>query len=330
LVTENISSATQPQTEQDYFEGTFGDILRGFDAVTRIGLGDFVDDMARSVATGYYQGQVAEDASDILLRGANATDEDIYSFIEANKEAQKLGPSDEMMEYQKTYEENGKGFMGVVMGLYKSGLQVIPEVIVSSMFSMAFNKDSRVAAGTILGAGATVGATTGAAGGTVALPVIGTVGGAAAGAITGAAATLPYAFAAAGSVLEMGATFSELLQEEIEGELTPEKIREALNDDKIYTSIRNKALARGVTIGVIDAFTGRLGGKVAGGILRKAGKGATKGTKIKSVLAASGIESVGGSVGEATARGVIGQEMDISEIALEGGCYICKVFKAKV
>jgi hypothetical protein len=67
LVTENISSATQPQTEQDYFEGTFGDILRGFDAVTRIGLGDFVDDMARSVATGYYQGQVAEDASDILL-----------------------------------------------------------------------------------------------------------------------------------------------------------------------------------------------------------------------------------------------------------------------
>jgi len=318
LVTGDTSLAIQPQTEQDYFEGTFGDILRGFDSVTQAGLGDFVDDMARSVATGYYQGQVAEDASDILLRGANATDEDIYSFIEANKEAQKLGPSDEMMAYQKTYEENGKGFMGVLMGLYKSGFQVIPEVILSSITSMATNKDSLMAAGGIIGSGAAVGATTGAAGGTVALPVIGTIGGAAAGAITGAAATLPYAFAAAGSVLEMGATFSELLQEEIEGELTPEKIREALNDDKIYTSLRNRALARGLTIGVIDAFTGRLGGKVAGGILRKAGKGATKGTKIKSVLAASGIESVGGSVGEATARGVIGQEMDISEIALEG------------
>ena len=309
LVTENISSAIQPQTEQDFFEGTFGDILRGFDAVTRIGLGDFVDDMARSVATGYYQGQVAEDASDILLRGANATDEDIYSFIEANKEAQKLGPSDEMMAYQKTYEENGKGFMGVVMGLAKSGLQVIPEVIISSITSMGTNKDSLVAAGSVIGSGAAVGAGSGAlAGGVGAVP----------GAIAGAAATLPYAFAAAGSVLEMGATFSELLQEEIEGELTPEKIREALNDDKIYTSLRNRALARGLTIGVIDAFTGRLGGKVAGKILSKAGKGATKGTKIKSVLAASGIESVGGSLGEATARGVIGQEMDISEIALEG------------
>ena len=309
LVTEDISSATQPQTEQDFFKGTFGDILRGFDTVTQTGLGDFVDDMARSVATGYYQGQVAEDASDILLRGANATDEDIYSFIEANKEAQKLGPSDEMMAYQKTYEENGKGFMGVIMGLYESGLQVIPEVILSSLTSMATNKDSLVAAGTVLGSGTAVGAGSGAvAGGVGAIP----------GAIAGAAATLPYAAAAAGSVLEMGATFSELLQEEIEGELTPEKIREAISNEEIYTSIRNKALARGITIGVIDAFTGRLGGKVAGKILSKAGKGATKGTKIKSVLAASGIESVGGSVGEATARGVIGQEMDISEIALEG------------
>jgi hypothetical protein len=52
--------------------------------------------------------------------------------------------------------------------------------------------------------------------------------------------------------------------------------------------------------------------------MQKAGKGATKATKLKSVAAASGIEAVGGSTGEATARGVIGQDMDISEIALEG------------
>ena len=285
LLTGDTSLAIQPQTEQDYFEGTFGNILRGFDAVTQTGLGDFVDDMARSAATGYYQGQVAEDASDILLRGANATEEDILSYIEANKEAQKLGPSDEMMEYQKTYEENGKGFMGVVMGLYKSGFQVIPEVILSSVISMATNKDSLSTGAAVVGTGALYGAGTGAlAGGVGAVP----------GAIAGAASTLPYAFAAAGSVLEMGATFSELLQEEIEGELTPEKIREAISNEEIYTKIRNKALARGITIGVIDMFTGRIGGRVAGKILSKAGSAATKGTKIKSVLAASGIESVGG------------------------------------
>ena len=56
---------------------------------------------------------------------------------------------------------------------------------------------------------AVIGASGGAvAGGVGALP----------GAIGGAAAAIPYAFAAAGSALEMGATFSELLQEEDEGE----------------------------------------------------------------------------------------------------------------
>ena len=112
LLDPNIES-----TEQDYFEGTFGDILRGFDDLTHLGIGDFVDDMARSAASGYYQGVTAENASDLLLRGSYADEEDILSFLEANKEAQKLGSSQEMMDYQKTYEENGKGFTGVVLGL---------------------------------------------------------------------------------------------------------------------------------------------------------------------------------------------------------------------
>ena len=41
-------SPEQP-TEKDYFEGTFGDILRGFDNVTQTGLGDFVDDMFHGI-----------------------------------------------------------------------------------------------------------------------------------------------------------------------------------------------------------------------------------------------------------------------------------------
>lgn len=301
-------------TEEDYFTGTFGDILRGFDEITHTGVGDFIDDMARSVASGYYQGIAAENASDLLLRGSLATPEDIYSYIEANKNTQKYGPSAEMQEYQKTYEENGEGFMGVVLGLSKSGLTVLPELIVSSLTSMASNTDALAAFGTGIGTGATYGAATGAAAGGV---------GAIPGAVAGAASALPYAFAAAGSALEMGATFSELLQEEVGGqELTPELIESVLNDEEAFTKIRNKAVARGITIGAIDAYTGKLGGKIAGKILTKGGtqtaKQATKGQVLKSIAGASGVEAVGGSVGEATARGVIGQEMDVSEIALEG------------
>lgn len=316
VVANEASDIEDPQeiTEEDYFTGTFGDILRGFDEITHTGVGDFIDDMARSVASGYYQGVAAENASDLLLRGSLATPEDIYSYIEANKNTQKYGPSAEMQEYQRTYEENGEGFMGVVLGLSKSGLTILPELIVSSLTSMASNTDALAAFGTGIGTGATLGATTGSVGGPV---------GGGAGALAGAAAALPYAFAAAGSALEMGATFSELLQEEVDGqELTPELIQSVLNDEEAFTRIRNKAIARGITIGAIDAYTGKLGGKVAGKILTKGGtqtaKQATKRQVLKSIAGASGVEAVGGSVGEATARGVIGQDMDVSEIALEG------------
>jgi hypothetical protein len=316
VVANEASDIEDPQeiTEEDYFTGTFGDILRGFDEITHTGVGDFIDDMARSVASGYYQGVAAENASDLLLRGSLATPEDIYSYIEANKNTQKYGPSAEMQEYQRTYEENGEGFMGVVLGLSKSGLTILPELIVSSLTSMASNTDALAAFGTGIGTGATYGAGVGAAaGGVGALP----------GAVAGAASALPYAFAAAGSALEMGATFSELLQEEVGGqELTPELIQSVLNDEEAFTKIRNKAIARGITIGAIDAYTGKLGGKIAGKILTKGGtqtaKQATKRQVLKSIAGASGVEAVGGSVGEATARGVIGQEMDVSEIALEG------------
>jgi hypothetical protein len=296
--------------EEDYFTGAFGDVLRGIDSVSPIGIGDFIDDMARAVAGGVNQGIAAENASDLLLRGSMATEEDIASYIEANRDANKYGSSLEMQEYQKTYEENGSGFMGVVMGLAKSGLTILPELVLSSFASMASNTDSLAAAGTAVATGAGAGAVAGA--GVLSAP----------GALAGAAAALPYAFAAAGSALEMGATFSELLQEEIDGELTPEKIREALNDPEIYTSIRNKAVARGIVIGAIDAYTGKLGGKIATKVLTKSGtraaKDATKKQVLKSIAAAGGVEAVGGSVGETTARLAIGQDLDVSEIALEG------------
>ena len=317
------SNGESEPTEQDYFEGGFGDVLRGFDAIVPLGLGDFIDDTARAVAAGYNQGTMSENAADVLFAGNMSTDEDLSSFIEANKRAQQLGSSAEMMDYQRIYEENGKGFLGVVLGIANNP-SVVSELIVSSMVGMASNTDSLVAAGSAVGGGAAIGASTAGTAGTFVVPGLGTAVGAGAGAITGAIASLPYAFAAAGTVLEFGATFAELLQEEVgEGvDLTPDNIRKVLNDEDAYTSIRNKALARGLAIGAIDAFTGKMGGKLAGKIVTKGGKqaigDATKKQVLKGLAASSGVEAVGGSIGEASARGLIGQEMDVSEIALEG------------
>jgi len=309
-----VGSLESADTEQDYFTGTFGDALRGLDSVIPIGIGDFVDDMARAVAGGVNQGISSENASDLLLRGSMSTDEDIASYIESQKTAQKLGPSQEMMDYEKIYNEEGKGFWGVVKGLMLNPT-VLPEVLVSSMSALASNSDALLAGAATIGTGATYGAGVGAlAGGVGAVP----------GAIAGATAAIPYAFGVASSTLEMGATFGELLQEELgDKEATKENVRAILNDPNKLQSIRNKAVARGIVIGTIDAFTGKLASGVGAKILTKsAAKSATnvaaKSAIVKSTAAGSAIEAAGGSIGEIGGRLVAGQEMDTSEILLEG------------
>jgi hypothetical protein len=318
LATPATKKKTPKEEEEDYFTGGFGNVLRGFDNIVPLGIGDFVDDMARSVASGYRQGDVAQTANDLLLKGHKSTPEQIKKFIDANKSAQQLKPSAEMESYNKIYQEEGKGFWGVVKGLANNP-SIIPEVLTSSLISMVTNTDALKAAGGAIGTGAAGGAIAGA----IATPEFAGAG-AIPGAISGAQSAIPYAFGLASSVVEAGSTFGELLNEELKGkELSKENVRAILEDPEKLQSIRNKAIARGVIIGTVDALTGKLASGVGAKILSKsAAKSAvgvaTKQAVTKSVAAGSLIESLGGSAGEAAARAATGQDMDVSEIALEG------------
>ena len=308
------SLVSSEPAEEDYFQGAFGSVLRGLDSISPIGIGDFVDDMARSVAAGYRNATVAEEADNLLLAGAKATPEEIQKFIEANKSASQIGQSKEMQDYMKTYEEEGKSFWGVVKGILTNPT-VGAELITSSLTALATNADALKAGAAAIGTGAAYGAATGAAAGGV---------GAIPGAGAGAAAAIPYAFGLASSVVEAGSTFGELLQEELGGkELTKENVRAILEDENKLQEIRNKAIARGMVIGAANAFTGKLASSVGAKILTKSAAksatgAATKGAVTKATAAGAGVEAVGGSLGEAAARGAIGQDMDVSEIALEG------------
>ncbi len=306
--------------EIDYFQGAFGDVLRGVDAIIPLGVGDFIDDMARSIDAGFQNGQIAESGNDLLMGGTTATYEDIQEFISKSQRANQLGPSDEMMDYQKIYEEEGKGIWGTIKGLVLNP-SVIPEVLFSSFSAMA-NEDSAAAGGAVLAAGAAYGGATGALAGGV---------GAAPGAVAGAAASLPYAFAAASTVLETGLTYGELLKErlEVQGkELTADNVKELLSNQDVVDELRFDAVARGMAIGTIDALTGRLGGKLAKPLLQKAGsagsKAASRALKGKAIRRAALTESVGGSLGETAGiaatniYGDQGQEFDTGEILLEG------------
>ena len=309
----SLDLSEQPE-EQDYFTGAFGSVLRGLDNIVPIGIGDFVDDMARSVAAGYRQGTAAQEADKLLLQGTKATPEQIQKFIIANKNAQALGSSAEMQDYQRIYEDSGKGFWGVVKGLANNP-SIIPEVLTSSITAMATNTDALTAGAAAVGTGAGIGAGAGAlAGGVGAIP----------GAAAGAISSVPYAFGLASSVVEMGATFGELLQEELGGqEMTKDNVKAILESPEKLNSIRNRAIARGLIIGTVDAFTGKLASGVGAKIISKSAAksatgAATKAAATKATGVGAVIEGAGGSLGEATARGAIGQEMDVSEIALEG------------
>lgn len=283
--------------EKEYFTGKFGAALRTLDMVTKLGVGDFVDDMGRSIAAGQSQGAIEMPTFELMIRGENTSPEQIKKYVEASKYAQNFEPSDEMKSYQKIYEDEGGGIWGVVKGLAKNP-SVLPEIMISSMSSMV-NPASAAVVGTIVGGAA--------AGGSL-------VGGV--GAIPAAAAAGTYAFGAAGAMLETASTFSELLQQQLDMkklDFNEENVKKILEDKDALRDMRVKSTARGVTIGAIDALTGRLAGRVGATI-----EAGTLPSRVKAGLASATIEAAGGSAGEAAARGLIGQKMDASEIALEG------------
>ena len=295
--------------EEQFFTGTFGELLKNVDnplsPTSWLGLGDFIDDFGRAVAQGSAQGDIVSPASAIFFKGSKVSDEEISKFRKASELAQKLGPSDEMVKFSEEYEKGGKTVSSFLKSL-ASNPGAIPEIMVSSYTSMV-NAPSLTAAGTAIGVGAGYGAASGAAAGGV---------GAAPGAAAGAIASIPYAMAAMGATLETNLSLAESIQNKLQQdglEWNDDNIRKVISDENFLKQARINAATRGVTIGAIDALTGRVAGKVGAKLLK-----APKGGVVKAGLAAGGIEAVGGSIGEATARALTGQEMDIAEIGLEG------------
>lgn len=276
---------------------------------------DFFGDLWRAGAQGMRQGATIDDARRLFVQGSTTSEEDVAEYIRAVKHMDDVGMSDEMRDFNRIYEDNGGGLMGFVLGLGKNPT-VIGQLFVSSIASM-INPDvvgigvAGAAAGA--GAGAAVGSTGFAAG---PLGVLTTAGGAISGGLSGG-------ILGASAALETGLGFTEFMKEEIEkkGLAFDEKgVRAILNDPGALQAIRNKAAARGMVIGTVDAFTRGLASQMAKPVkqLKKLGKEVPKKLAARQGLKAVGIEAVGGAGGEAAARGVTGQEMDVAEIGFEG------------
>jgi len=301
--------------EQDFFTGYFGAALKAMDLFTPLGIGDVIDDFGRAVlGTGRAQAEGAETGFDMLFAGSEASDEEIQAMLTSSKKLEEQGPSQEMFDYQNTYEEykeKGKPVVGVIMGLVENPTVAL-EVMLSSLSGM-FNEESVKAAGVIVASGTATGATAG----TFITPGIGTAG----GAVAGFKASLPYAMSAAGTTMETGLSYSEFLREEIES-LNEEEgknygydlegVRAILNNEERLANVQRRTALRGGSIALIDFLTARMATGLGSKLLKRGA------SRVGTTIATSAVEGVGGSLGEFTAMKLSGQDVDVSEVALEG------------
>jgi len=269
---------------------------------------DFFGDMIRAGEQGLAQGGTIDDAMSVFAQGSSMSSEDMAQYIAAVKKMDSMPMSDEMKSFNKIYKNNGGGILGFILGV-GANPTVTGQLLVSSIASMI---NPTVLGGGAVGAG--VGAGAGAAAGSVGGPlaVFTAAGGGIAGGLMGM-----------GSTLEFGLSYTEFLREEITKKglkFDEAGIRKVLNDPEAVQSIRNRAAARGLVIGAIDGLTAGVAGKVGASLTKAgiaAGKSAVKAGG-KGALATTAIEAAGGAGGEAAARAVTGQEMDVAEIGFEG------------
>ena len=279
---------------------------------------DFFGDIYRAAAQGIGQGATIDDARRLFVSGSDTSEEDVQKYIAAVQRMDNYAMSDEMKSFNRIYEANGGGLMGFILGVGENPT-VLGQLFVSSVASM-INADVLAGAAATGAAGAGVGSL--AAGGAASVggplgTLLGAVGGAAGGGVSGA-------ILGASATLETGLAFTEFMKEEVEKaglKFDAEGVKNILANPDALQRIRNKAMARGIVIGGIDAFTRGAASKLAGAPIKAAkaaDKAISKGMKARAALTAAGIEAVGGSTGEATARAVTGQEEDTAEILFEG------------
>lgn len=291
------------ERESRFLKGTVGDVVGSIPI-----LGDFLDDQARAIATGYSNVRTMDEARFMLN---NPSEESVQTYYDAmiahNERVKEYGESEEMKTFLKSankyIQEDGKWWGGF------KALAENPSVAFEFMLQSGVNLLDEEA----LKSGLKV-ITTGTAGGAVAgsaLPGIGNV----AGAAQGFRMSLPFAMAAAGKEVEVLMSSVEFLNEELQSagmEFTPENILSVLTDDEKYKSIRNRAVARGNTIMAVDATLG----SVASNTLRVMRQAERIGD-VAVVGAQVGTDVVGGGGGEMAARAMAGQEQKALDITLE-------------
>ena len=271
--------------EQDFdHKSQIGDLLTlpektfGSTAVT-----DFFGDLSRSWDTGKSQGYSLNSALEIFKD--NTTDEEMMEFLVQARKMDEAPQTDEMIKFGQDHDRKIKE-MGGVKAFFSSwwdnpsAMTQFSAQSMGNMFASATSSEEAMAAAILAGgvtakAAGVIGAKAGSLGspiGTVIGATVGTGTGYVAGAMGALSATMEIGFTTADLLKEManerleergGKQWADMTDEERFG-IT----KEILSYPAAKKDIRNRAFKRGLTIGIIDGFTGLVTGGT-GGAVRK-------------------------------------------------------------
>ena len=241
-------------------------------------------------------------------KGSKMTDEEIAQFMKDQEAMMNIGQTRTMIKRDKDYQQLKKKYGGFTAWFFAAGknpswltqasLQSLAQIAGSVAYSGPTRKAVGAAAGTTLLAG-----------------------------FAGPQAGLPEeifsvpasAFAATSTMMETGLTMSQLMREYLEEqnkEWNVENVKELFRDESAIKKIRNRAIKRGVAIGIVDYFTGTLAKNVG-----------STGKLLNKQIARTTRQKVGGSIGVGVGGGLTSevagqiageQDLNIDEILTEG------------
>ena len=296
---------------------------------------DAAGDYIRALKSGAVQNATLDSSLKYFTEGKDISDEDLEELVKTGRALENAPITDEMIAFQDEYakiREESKNFIGGdsegASGVAQDAMAfflgwsrnptAMSQYSAQSLANMALSAiDNPVKA---IGGGATL------ASGAKLLRKY--------GGKYGKLASVPLSFAAGAmgttsGVMETGFTTADLVRDQAYKEgFDWQKMSDAdragyyrkiANDPVLFDDIKSKAIARGFTIGGIDAFTTlALGPSVKGVSGRVATSRASKLTGLSKVATSAAVETAGGMLSEVAGQAAAGQEFNTQEILMEG------------
>jgi hypothetical protein len=311
-------------------ENTFVEDFFGKNIVT-----DVVGDVIRAGQSGLTQSDMLDPSLEYFTKGKDISDEDLNKLVETGRALENAPMTEEMVSFQDEYAKirqeakdfvpgDDKGASGVASDAmafflgWSRNPSAMTQYSAQSLANMAKsakdNLGEAVAGGAIFAGGA---------------KLLQKYGGK-----YGKLASIPLSFVAGAmgttsGIMETGFTTADLVQDQaISDGLSWQEMSNAdragyykkvANDENLFNEIKSKAIARGVTIGSIDAFTTLALGPAVKGVSGKVATSRVSGlTGLSKVGTSAVVETAGGMLSEVAGQAAAGQEFNTQEILMEG------------